>query len=179
MSYTNAIKQKRPFDVSDNIYGCLSGLSWRCFFKIKNFSDRFRQCFKFFYGFEKQLLINFLEFSIKILKKNSVMKSRFINVAQRRIQNSVKQLQWSFLRKQLTGESHKIFSQKIRILLDVWLSYKYASVAGLNSYKDIFQQCFDANPYYLSPVHLFVIFLILLLGRGCFIEETSATLNLA
>ena len=65
------------------------------------------------------------------------------------------------------------------MLLDVWLSYKYASVAGPNSYKDIFQPCFDANPYYLSPVHLFVIFLILLLGRGCFIEETSTTLNLA
>ena len=30
-----------------------------------------------------------------------------------------------------------MFSQKISIL-DVWLTYKYASVAGLNSYKDIF-----------------------------------------
>ena len=33
-------------------------------------------------------------------------------------------------------------------ILDIRLSYKYASVGGFNSYKDIFQPCFDANPYY-------------------------------
>ena len=70
----------------------------------------------------------------------------------------------AFLRKYVTGKGHLLFSPKISIL-DVWLSYKYDFVAGLNSYKDIF----DVNPYYFSPVHLFAMFLRLLLGRGCFI----------
>ena len=35
--------------------------------------------------------------SIKLLEKNSGMESIFINVAKRRIENSVKQLRWSFL----------------------------------------------------------------------------------
>ena len=39
-------RRDHSIDVSDNIYGCLSGLSCGCFFKIMNFSDRFRQCFK-------------------------------------------------------------------------------------------------------------------------------------
>ena len=38
-------------DVSDNIVGCLSGLSCRCFLEIVNFSDGFRQGFKLFYSF--------------------------------------------------------------------------------------------------------------------------------
>ena len=85
----------------------------------------------------------------------------------------------AFLRKQLTGDATNCFHLTPKIsILDVWLSYKYASVASLNSYKDIFQPCFDANPYYLSPVYLFAIFLRMLLGRRSFIEEASATLNL-
>ena len=40
-------------DISDNIYGWLSALTCRYSFKIMNFSDRFRQCFKLFYSFEK------------------------------------------------------------------------------------------------------------------------------
>ena len=68
-------------------------------------------------------------------------------------------------------------SQKVSIL-DTELNSKFASVAGLSSYKGIFQSCFDANPYYLSQVHLSTIFLRLIYGRGCFIEETSTTLNL-
>ena len=35
-------RRDNSIDVSDNIYGCLSRLSCRCFFKIMNFSDRFR-----------------------------------------------------------------------------------------------------------------------------------------
>ena len=46
-------RRDHSIDVLDNIYGCLSGLSCRFFFKIMNFSDRFRQCFKLFYSFEK------------------------------------------------------------------------------------------------------------------------------
>ena len=142
--------------------------SYRCFFKIMNFSD-FR-CFKLFYRFEKQLLIDFLEFPKKIFKKSSVIKSRFINVAKRLIQNSVKYLRWSFLLKQLTGKSHLLF--------DVRLSSKYASVLGLNSFKDIFQPCFDANSYYQGLAHLFAIFLKLLQGRGYFIADFSTSFNL-
>ena len=56
-------------DVSDNIDGCLSGLSCRCFFKIMNFSDRFRQCFKPFYSFEKWLFMDFLEFPKRYSRK--------------------------------------------------------------------------------------------------------------
>ena len=56
-------RRDHSINVSDDIYGCLSGLSCRCFclfglscrciFKVMNFSDRFRQCFKLFYSFEK------------------------------------------------------------------------------------------------------------------------------
>ena len=65
-------RRDHPIDVSDNIYGCLSGLSCRCFFKIMNFSDGFRQCFKVFYSFEKYLFMDFLEFP----KKNTQEKQR-------------------------------------------------------------------------------------------------------
>ena len=52
-----------------------------------------------------------------------------------------------FLRKQLTGDAINCFHLTPKIsILDVWLSYKYASVASLNSCKDIFQSWFDANP---------------------------------
>ena len=46
-------RRDHSIDVSDNIYECLFGLSFRCFFKIMNFSDRFRQFLKLFYCFEK------------------------------------------------------------------------------------------------------------------------------
>ena len=69
-------------------------------------------------------------------------------------------------------------SQKIPIF-DVRLSYKYASAAGLKSYKVIFQPCFYANLYYLSSERLFAIFLRWLLGQGCSVEEASTTLNQA
>ena len=58
-------------DVSDNIYRYISALSCRCFFKIMNFSDRFRQCFKLFYSFEKQLFMDFLEFPKKYSRKTA------------------------------------------------------------------------------------------------------------
>ena len=46
--YINAISRRgHSIDVSDNIYGCLSGS------KIMNFSDRFRQCFKLFFNRKK------------------------------------------------------------------------------------------------------------------------------
>ena len=78
-------RREHSIDVSDNIYGCLSRLSCRCFFKIMIFLDRFRQCFKHF-----SKLLQLWEVAVswiykKILKKNSMMKSRFINVAKRRI----------------------------------------------------------------------------------------------
>ena len=44
-------RRDRSIDVSDNIYGCLSGICCRYFFKIMNFLDRFRQYFKLFYKF--------------------------------------------------------------------------------------------------------------------------------
>ena len=43
-----------------SIYACLFGLCCRCFFKIINFSDRFRQCFKLFYSFEKYLFMDLM-----------------------------------------------------------------------------------------------------------------------
>ena len=58
-------------DVSDNIYGCISGLSCRCFFRIMNFSDRFRQFFKLFYSFQREMFINFLEFRKKYSRKTA------------------------------------------------------------------------------------------------------------
>ena len=89
-------ERKRPFygrrgrrdhsiDVSDNTYECLSGLSWRCLFKIMNYLDRFRQCSSFFTALRSSCSWIFWNFQKKILKKNSAMKSRFINVAKRRI----------------------------------------------------------------------------------------------
>ena len=64
-------------DVLDNIYEwfCPVDFSYRCFFLFMNFSDRFRQGFKLFYSFEKQLLMVFFQ---NILKKTSVMETRFI-----------------------------------------------------------------------------------------------------
>ena len=62
----------RSNDVSDNIYATdISGLSCRCFFKITNFSDRFIRCFKFFYGFEKYMFMDFLEFPKKYSRKTA------------------------------------------------------------------------------------------------------------
>ena len=78
-------RRDHSINFSDKTYGCLSGLSCRCFFKAMNFSDHFRQCFKLFYSFEKQLFMDFLESPKKILKKTSVMNSRFIRAAKRRI----------------------------------------------------------------------------------------------
>ena len=63
-------RRDHSIDVSDNIYGCLSRLSCRCFFNIMNFPDRCRQCFKLFYSFER-----YQEFS-GISKKNTQEKQR-------------------------------------------------------------------------------------------------------
>ena len=93
-------------------------------------------------------------------------------------------LQWSVLELSQTTAIELFCEIRLRVKainyfpkkspsLDVRLSYKYAFVAGLNSYKEIFQPCFHANPYYLSPVGLLAKFLRLLLGRGCFTEEAS------
>ena len=68
ISYFNS-RRGHSIDISDNIYGCLSGLCCRCFFKIMNFSDCFRQCFKLFYSFEKYLFMDFLEFPKNTQKK--------------------------------------------------------------------------------------------------------------
>ena len=62
-------RRDHSINFSDKTYGCLSGLSCRCFFKAMNFSDRFRQCFKLFYSFEKQLFMDFLEFPKKYSRK--------------------------------------------------------------------------------------------------------------
>ena len=48
----------------------------------------------------------------------------------------------AFLRKYLAGKSHWLFSP----ILDVWLSSKYPSVAGLSSYKDIFSRIMWCEP---------------------------------
>ena len=69
ISCINAIK--RPFHVSDNIYGSLSGLSCRCFFKIMNFFDGFRQCFKAFSQLREVAVREFSGISKKILKKTA------------------------------------------------------------------------------------------------------------
>ena len=69
ISCINAIK--RPFHVSDNIYGSLSGLSCRCFFKIMNFFDGFRQCFKAFSQLREVAVREFSGTSKKILKKTA------------------------------------------------------------------------------------------------------------
>ena len=58
----------RPIDVSNNICGCLSGLSCRCFLKIMDFLDRFRQCFKLFYNFQKQVKTPTQVFSSEIFE---------------------------------------------------------------------------------------------------------------
>ena len=54
-------------DVPDNIYGCLSGLSCICFFKIMNFWDRSRQYFKLFTTLRRSCLWVFWNF-----KKNTL-----------------------------------------------------------------------------------------------------------
>ena len=46
--------------------------SRRCFFKIMNFWDRFRQSFKPFYSFGKKLFMGFLEFSKKYSRKTAL-----------------------------------------------------------------------------------------------------------
>ena len=56
LQYSTLMRSSRgdhSIDVPDNIYECLSGLTCLCFFKIMNFSDRLRQCFKLLYSFEK------------------------------------------------------------------------------------------------------------------------------
>ena len=132
-------RKDHSIDASDNIYGCLSCLSCRCCFKMMNFSDSFRQCFKFFYSYEKYLFMDFLEFPKKVFKKNSVMKSRFINVAKRRIYNSVKQLRWGFFAKIVNWKRPlTIFPKNLHLRFST--QFKYASVAGLNSYKNIFSR---------------------------------------
>ena len=71
-------RRDHSIDVADNIYECLSGLCCCCFFfQITNFSERF--------GLWEVAVYGFSGIFKKILKKNSVMKSRFINVAKRRI----------------------------------------------------------------------------------------------
>ena len=97
--YINAIKLKISMFRIVSTYASLVYPSCRCFFKIMNFSDRFRQCFKFFFTALRSSCYEFSGISKKILKKNSMMKSRFINVAKGRIQNSFKQLRWNFFAK--------------------------------------------------------------------------------
>ena len=69
-------RRGHSIDVSDNIYGRLSGLSRRCFFKI---------VLQAFSQLGAVAVHELSGISIKIVKKNSVMKSRFINVPKRRI----------------------------------------------------------------------------------------------
>ena len=83
--YINAIKLKISMFRVVSTYASLVYPSCRCFFKIMNFSDRFRQCFKFFFTALRSSCYEFSGISKKILKKNSMMKSRFINVAKGRI----------------------------------------------------------------------------------------------
>ena len=45
--------------------------SYRCLFKIMDFSDRCRQCLKFFDNFEKQLFMDFLEFPKNYSRKTA------------------------------------------------------------------------------------------------------------
>ena len=55
-------RRDHSIDVSDNICSCLCGFSLQMPFQIINFLQRFRQCFKLFYIFEKKLFMDFLEF---------------------------------------------------------------------------------------------------------------------
>ena len=129
-----------------------------------NFLDCFRQCFKLFTALRSSCSWIFWNFQKKYSRKTAWWSLGLLMLQRAQSNN----YDGAFLGKYLTGKGHLLFSPKISIL-DVWLSYKYAFVAGLNSYKDIFQPCIDANPYYFSPVHLFAMFLRLLLGRSCFI----------
>ena len=56
-------REGHSIDVSDNIYGwlCPVDFSYKTFFKIMNFSDRFGRCFKLFYSFEKHLFMDFFQ----------------------------------------------------------------------------------------------------------------------
>ena len=148
------------------------------FFRIMNFSDRFRQFFKLFCSFQREMFINFLEFR----KKYSIKTARWslvLLMMQREAYLEISQATtMEFFVIIVNGQKLSTIFQKISIL-DIRLSSKYATAAGLSSYKDIFQSRLDSNPYYLSPVHLFAIFFRLLWGQTCSFEEPSTTLSLA
>ena len=119
--YNNAVKQKRPFYRCFRLSTDGSvDFSHRCFFKIMNFSNCFRLYLQvnlisgnenhkwtdffrfaffipssFFIASKSGLFMDFLNFK-KLLKKDSVMQSIFINAAMRRIYNPVKHLRQSF-----------------------------------------------------------------------------------
>ena len=55
-------RKDHNFDVSDKSTDASVDFSYRYFFKIMIFLDRFRQSFKLFKCFEKQLFMDFLKF---------------------------------------------------------------------------------------------------------------------
>ena len=98
ISYINAISRRdHSIDVSDNIYGCLSGFSCRCFFN--EFLDRFRQCFKLSYSFEKELFLAFLEFPKEYSRKTVRWSLGLLMLPRGAFRTQSNNYDWAFLRK--------------------------------------------------------------------------------